>query len=117
MRGSIPYLADVHLAIRTRWALCVELTRKERIVADATSEGRGAALVLDLRGLIAASYIAGDKELTAEKRHASTVIRTAVNEILERAAALVEASPTPLDPTVLAAAIRALKEKALETKP
>ena len=85
-------------------------------MAEATSEGRGATLIQDLRGLIAASYIAGDKELTAEKRHATAVIRTAVNEALEKAAALVEASPTPLDAAVLAAAIRGLKETAAETK-
>jgi hypothetical protein len=85
-------------------------------VAEATSEGRGATLIQDLRGLIAASYIAGDKELTAEKRHATATIRTAVNETLEKAAALVEASPTPLDAAVLAAAIRGLKETTAETK-
>jgi hypothetical protein len=79
-------------------------------VAEATAEAWGAALIQDLRGMIAASYLAGDKELAAEKRHAAAALRTAVNETLENAAALVEKSPTPLDPAAVAAAIRALKQ-------
>lgn len=84
-------------------------------MAEATSDAWGAALVQDLRGMIAASYLAGDKEMAAEKRHAAAALGTAVNETLENAAALVEKSPTPLDPAVLAAAIRALKETASGT--
>ena len=79
-------------------------------MADETSEGRGAVLVQELRGMIAASYIAGDKELAAERRHIAGAIRSAVNEALERAAALAATSPSHVDAAALAAAIRDLKE-------
>ena len=80
-------------------------------MAEETSESRAAALVMELRGMIAASYLAGDKELAAEKRHASGAFRTATNDALERAAALVDKFPSPPDAAALGAAIRDLKEK------
>ena len=76
-----------------------------------TSESRGADLVSELRGMIAASYLAGDRDLTAEKRHAAAAFRAATNDALERAAALVEQTPEA------AAAIRALKEAAPAPQP
>ncbi len=77
-----------------------------------TTDGRAAELVRDLRAMIAAGYLAGDREMAAEKRHAAAAFRTAVNDALERAAVFVEQVPTPLDPAALAAAVRALKEAA-----
>ena len=74
-----------------------------------TTEGLAAELVRDLRSMIAAGYLAGDREMAAERRHASAVLRTAVNDALERAAALVEQAPAPPDLAALAAAVRALK--------
>ena len=79
-------------------------------MAEATSESRAAALVQELRSMIAASYIAGDKAMTAETRHAGAAFRALAHETLEKAAEFVEKSPAPLDAAVLAAAIRALKE-------
>lgn len=75
-----------------------------------TTEGRAAELVRDLRAMIAAGYLAGDREMAAEKRHAAAAFRAAVNDALERAAVLVEKAPP--DPAALAAAVRALKEAA-----
>ena len=76
----------------------------------ATTEARAAELVRDLRAMIAAGYLAGDREMAAEKRHAAAVLRAAVNDALERVAVLVEQAPAPSDLTTLAAAVRGLKE-------
>ena len=73
-----------------------------------TSEQRGAELVQDLRAMIAVSYVSGDREMAGEKRHAAAAFRVAVNDALERAAALIEQSPP--DSAALAAAVRGLKE-------
>jgi hypothetical protein len=88
----------------------VDIAEKERDVGEPTSEQRGAQLVQELRAMIAASYLAGDREMTAEKRHATAAVRAAVQDALEQAAALVAQAQPPLDPVALAAAIRALKE-------
>jgi hypothetical protein len=77
-----------------------------------TTESRAADLVRDLAVMIAASYLAGDREMAAEKRHAAAVFRSALNDALEKAAVAVEQAPTPLDAVALAAAVRALKETA-----
>jgi hypothetical protein len=79
-------------------------------MAGPTSEQRGAELIQDLRAMIAASYMAGDREMAAEKRHAAAAFRAAVNDAAEQAASLVERAPPPLDAAALAAALRALKE-------
>ena len=79
-------------------------------MSEPTSEQRGADLVRDLRTMIAASHIAGDREMVSEKRHAASAFRDAVNDALERAAAVVEQAPSPPDLAALAAAVRALKE-------
>lgn len=83
------------------------------IMDGPTTEGRAGDLVRDLRAMIAAGYLAGDREMTAEKRAAAAVIRAAVNDALERAALLVEKTPAPLEAAALAAALRALKEAPL----
>jgi hypothetical protein len=75
-----------------------------------TAEQRGADLVRDLRTMIAAGYVAGDREMASEKRHAAAAFRDALNDSLERAAALVEQAPAPPDAAALAGAIRSLKE-------
>ncbi len=80
-----------------------------------TTEARAAELVRDLRTMIAAGYLAGDREMAAEKRHAAAAFRAAVNDALERAAVLVQQAPS--DPAALAAAIRALKEAAPPSEP
>ncbi|HVS34362.1 MAG TPA: hypothetical protein VMS17_02205 [Gemmataceae bacterium] len=72
-------------------------------------EARAAELVRDLRTMIAAGYLAGDREMTAEKRHAAALLRAVVNDALERAAVLVEKTPSPAAAAVLAAAVRDLK--------
>jgi hypothetical protein len=76
-----------------------------------TTESRAAELVRDLAVMIAASCLAGDREMAAEKRHAAAVLRAALNDALEKAAVAVEQSPTPPDAAALAAAVRALKEE------
>ena len=68
-----------------------------------TTEARAAELVRDLRAMIAAGYLAGDREMAAEKRHAAAALRAAVNDTLERAAVLVEQAPAPPDAAALAA--------------
>ena len=75
-----------------------------------TIEARAAELLRDLRAMIAAGYLAGDREMAAEKRHAAGAIRAAVHDALERAAVLVEQAPAPPDLAALAAAVRALME-------
>ncbi len=76
-----------------------------------TIEGRAADLVRDLRAMIAAGYLAGDREMAAERRHAAAAVRAAVHGALERAAVLIEQAPTPPDAAALAVAVRALKDQ------
>jgi len=75
-----------------------------------TCDQRATDLIRDLRTMIAASHIAGDREMGSERRHAAAAFRDAVNDALERAAALVERAPAPADAAALTGAIRSLKE-------